>query len=50
MAKRKLTKTERDEWNAFFDQMRDNAERTRRLAKKAQAELDAKLEREQQAS
>jgi hypothetical protein len=36
MAKRKLTKADRER----LDQMLKNAERTRQLAEKAQAELD----------
>ena len=40
--KRKLTKAEREELDAFFAQMRANALHTRALAEKAQAELDAK--------
>ena len=39
--KRKMTKAERAEWNAFLDQMQANALRTRELAERAQAKLDA---------
>jgi hypothetical protein len=43
MAKRKkLT----DEQRAFLEQVRVNAERTRKLAEKAQAELDQRKQRE----
>lgn len=41
MAKRKLTKAEREEHERFRAQMRANAQRTRELAEKAQAKLDA---------
>ncbi len=41
MAKKKLTKAERAELNAFFDRMHANALRTRELAERAQAKLDA---------
>ncbi len=41
MAKKKLTKTEREELEAFRAQMRANAQRTRELAERAQAKLDA---------
>ncbi len=50
MAKTKWTKAERAEWRAFLDQMQINIDRTRRLAEKAQAELDARREHEQHAS
>jgi len=50
MAKKKWTKAEIEEHKAFLDQMQRNIDRTRALAEKAQAELDAKREREQQAS
>ena len=50
MAEKKRTKTKREEWQAFLDQMQVNIDRTRSLAEKAQAELDAKRQREQQAS
>jgi hypothetical protein len=39
--KRKLTKAEREELNAFLDRMSANARRTRELAERAQAKLDA---------
>ena len=39
--KRKMTKAEQAEWNAFLDQMEANARRTRELAERAQANLDA---------
>jgi hypothetical protein len=42
MAKKKLTEAERAEWNAQRAQMRANAQRTRGLAERAQAKLDAK--------
>jgi hypothetical protein len=41
MAKKKLTKAERAEWEAQRVQMLANAERTRELAQRAQAKLDA---------
>lgn len=41
MAKKKMTKAERAEWNAFLEQMKANAQRTRELAERAQAKLDA---------
>lgn len=41
MAKKKMTKAEREEWNAFLKQMEANAQRTRELAERAQAKLDA---------
>lgn len=41
MAKKKLTKAEREELDAFQAQMRANAQRTRELAERAQAKLDA---------
>jgi hypothetical protein len=50
MAKKKRTKAEREESRAFLDQMQANIDRTRRLAEKAQAELDAKRASEQQTS
>jgi hypothetical protein len=40
MKKRKLTKAEREEWDAQRAQMRANAQRTRELAERAQAKLD----------
>ena len=39
--KRKMTEAERAEWNAFLEQMEANALRTRELAERAQAKLDA---------
>jgi hypothetical protein len=42
MAKKKPTEAERAEWNAQRAQMRPNAQRTRELAERAQATLDAK--------
>ena len=42
MAKKKLTEAERAEWDAQRAQMRANAQRTRELAERAQAKLDAK--------
>jgi hypothetical protein len=39
--KRKLTKAEREELNALLDRMNANALRTRELAERAQAKLDA---------
>jgi hypothetical protein len=39
--KKKMTKAERAEWNAFLEQMEANALRTRELAERAQAKLDA---------
>jgi hypothetical protein len=41
MAKKKLTKAERAEWEAQRAQMRANGQRTRELAERAQAKLDA---------
>jgi hypothetical protein len=41
MAKRKLTKAERAELEALRAQMRANAQRTRELAERAQAKLEA---------
>jgi len=41
MASKKLTKAERAEWEAQRAQMRANAQRTRELAERAQAKLDA---------
>jgi hypothetical protein len=41
MAKKKLTKAEREELDVFLAQMRANAQRTRELAERAQAKLDA---------
>lgn len=42
MAKKKLTEAERAEWNTQRAQMRANAQRTRELAERAQAKLEAK--------
>jgi hypothetical protein len=42
MAKKKLTETERVEFRAARARMRANAARTRELAERAQAELDAR--------
>jgi hypothetical protein len=42
MAKKKLTKAEREQFKAERQVMLANAQRTRELAEKAQAELDAK--------
>lgn len=39
--KKKMTKAERAEWNAFLEEMEANAQRTRELAERAQAKLDA---------
>ncbi len=41
MAKKKLTKADLER----LERMRENAERTRRLAEKAQAELDKRRQR-----
>jgi hypothetical protein len=41
MAKRKLTKAEREESRAFHERVVANANRLRALAEKAQAKLDA---------
>jgi competence protein ComGF len=45
MAKKKMTRIEREEWEAFLVQMQVNADRTRELAEKAQAKLDAQAGR-----
>jgi hypothetical protein len=42
MAKKKPTEAERAEWEAQRAQMLANAQRTRELAERAQAKLDAK--------
>ena len=42
MKRKKLTKAEREERDARHARVLANAERTRKLAEKAQAELDAK--------
>jgi hypothetical protein len=41
MAKKKLTKAEREERDAHLERMLANAQRTRELAERAQAKLDA---------
>jgi hypothetical protein len=41
MAKKKLTEAERAEWKAQRARMLANAQRTRELAERAQAKLDA---------
>lgn len=41
VAKKKLTKAEREELNAFLERMHENALRTRELAERGQAKLDA---------
>ena len=42
MAKRKkMTPADRAQWNAFLERMHANALRTRELAERAQAKLDA---------
>jgi hypothetical protein len=45
MAKKKLTKAERDEMNARHARVLANAERTRELAERAQAKLNAQSPR-----
>jgi hypothetical protein len=45
MAKRKLTKAERAERDARHEQVLANARRTRELAERAQAKLDAEKSR-----
>jgi hypothetical protein len=45
MAKKKLTKTERAEWEAQRAQMLANAQRTRELAERAQAKLESQSQR-----
>jgi hypothetical protein len=45
MAKKKPTKAERAEWEAQRAQLRANALRTRELAERAQAKLDARTQR-----
>jgi hypothetical protein len=42
MAKRKITEAERERREAHHRRMEENIKRTRKLAEKAQAELDAK--------
>jgi hypothetical protein len=49
MAKKKLTNEEREERRAFHEQMLANAERTRKLAEKAQAELDRRKQQRESA-
>jgi hypothetical protein len=46
MAKKKLTEAERTEWEKQRAEMLANAERTRELAKRAQAKLDGRTARE----
>ena len=46
MAKRKLTKTEREEMRERHKRTLANARRTRELAERAQAKLDAQRSRE----
>ena len=43
MAKRKLTRAERDEMNARHARVLANAQRTRELAERAQAKLNGKI-------
>ena len=45
MPKKKLTKAERAERDARHERVLENARRTRELAERAQAELDAKSSR-----
>ena len=45
MARKKLTKAERAEMEARHERMRANTRRTRELAEKAQAKLDAQRSR-----
>lgn len=45
MKKKRLTKAEREERDAWHARVLVNAERTRKLAEKGQAELDAKRAR-----
>jgi hypothetical protein len=45
MGLRKLTKAEREEMNACHERVFANAERTRQLAERAQAKLDAERRR-----
>jgi hypothetical protein len=45
MAKKKLTKAERDEMNARHARVLENAQRTRELAERAQAKLNAQSSR-----
>jgi hypothetical protein len=46
MAKRKLTKAERDEMRQRHKRALENARRTRELAERAQAKLDAQTSRD----
>jgi hypothetical protein len=46
MAKRKRTKAERDESRAFHEQVMANAQRTRELAEKGLAKLEAERSRQ----
>jgi hypothetical protein len=46
MAKKKLTKAERDEMRRERERMLANAQRTRELAERAQAKLDAENRRD----
>ena len=45
MPKKKMTKAEREEFDAFLAQVLVNAQRTRELAEKAQAKLDQQASR-----
>jgi hypothetical protein len=45
MAKKKLTKAEREEMNRRHERVLANAQRTRELAERAQAKLDAQASR-----
>jgi hypothetical protein len=47
VAKKKLTEAERAAWEVQRAQMRANAQRTRELAERAQAKLDAKARQPQ---
>jgi hypothetical protein len=46
MAKRKLTKAEREERDARHERVLENARRTRELAERAQAKLDTRGSRD----
>ena len=46
MARKRLTKAERDERDAHIRQMLANAQRTRELAERGQAKLDAQKRRD----
>lgn len=46
MAKKKLTKAEREEMEERHRRVLENAQRTRELAERAQAELDARASRD----